>query len=125
MSSKRIMWTIFMALVGFFIGGKGGVYTYSDFAWLLVITLWAAAMGLGIGTLVDRTYPPKHLRFYWAMTLALLFALVGMITVAAPNPYCTKLQVYSGGLVGAVVGIALGSIFGAVHQKRRRSRAIV
>jgi len=121
---KRAIWTIGMASAGLFLGLKGQE-TRADIVWTVVSMLWAAAIGLGIGTIFDQKHPSRHLAIYWAITLALVFALVGMMANAVIGPSATDFQETLAGLIGAIAGALLGSLFGSVHQKKRRSIGLV
>jgi uncharacterized membrane protein YeaQ/YmgE (transglycosylase-associated protein family) len=121
---KRVTWTIGMAAAGLFLGLKGQD-TPADIVWTVVSMLWAAAIGVGIGTIFDKEHPSRHLPVYWAITLALVFALIGMVTNAVIRPSTTDFQEALAGLVGAMAGALLGLRFGSMHQKKRHSISLV
>lgn len=116
---KRFKWTVGMAAAGLFLGLKGQD-TSADIWWTVMSTLWAAAMGLGIGTIFDTKRPTAHLKLYWAMTFALVSALIGLVAAAVVHPNGSVYEQTLYGSIGTIVGILIGSLLGSIHQRRLR-----
>lgn len=115
---KRILWTFGVGLAGFFIGGKAGGGVGS-----MIGSIWGGSIGAGFGAIFTQTRPTKRLLGYWAITLALVGPLFGVVVYAVPRPYVSTAQLQSAGAVGAVVGGLLGAMFGALQLKYLRRSA--
>ena len=114
-TTRRILWTIVVALAGFFIGGKGGGLTGSS-----VGLLWGGSIGYGFGSIFDQRNATRWLVVYWGVTLALIGPFFGLIIGAKPD-YSLSDQAVSGG-IGATVGALFGSLIGTIHLWRVRRK---
>jgi hypothetical protein len=114
-TTRRILWTIGVGVVGFFIGGKGGGLTGSGLG-----LLCGGSIGFGFGSIFDQRLATKWLLAYWGVTLALIGPFFGLIIGAKPD-YSLSDQAVSGG-IGAAVGMLIGLTFGAIHLWRLRRK---
>jgi drug/metabolite transporter (DMT)-like permease len=113
LSSKRIQWTLGMALVGMLLTTKRP--DPPVFSRLAIAACWAGALGLGIGTLVDKENPTQHPGFYWSLALTPVFALIGFLVGPDDIDWTLRRMCFTAG--GALVGALLGCIVGSFHRR--------
>jgi hypothetical protein len=102
---KRVLWTAFAALAGFWFGWLGQGKP-SDLVLLPILTIWGGCIGYGLGSIFDQRTPTKRLIVYWAITLALVGSLLfPFIPFRFPVT-----QVGVAAAIGALVGILVGTL---------------
>ena len=100
---KRILWTVGIALVGFWFGWFGQGYPF-NFAVLAIFTTWGGSIGYGFGSIFDQRTPTTRLIVYWAITLALVGSLLFPIVPLRFVPA----QIGAAATISAVLGILVG-----------------
>jgi len=90
-----------MALVGLLLGVKSSDGTPTDAGWTVLGVVWAGAIGYGIGSIFDRRRLTLYLVECWAITFALLGAVLGSLVPL--RSWVTQYAV--AGLAGALVGV--------------------
>lgn len=117
-TTRRILWSIGVGLVGFFIGGMGS----GEMGGFLGL-IWGAVIGFGFASIFDETHATKRVVVYWGATMALMGPFFGLIIGAAVFPYDSVVQELIAGGTGAAVGMLFGSLIGIVHLKRLRRKS--
>jgi hypothetical protein len=115
-TTRRILWSIGVGLVGFFIGGIGG----GEMGGFLGL-IWGAAIGFGFGLIFDETHATKRVIAYWGATIALIGPFFSLIFGAGTVPY-SVVQLIATAAVGAAAGGLLGLLVGMVQLKHRLRR---
>jgi hypothetical protein len=108
---RRLLWTVGVGLVGFYIGGMGG-----GLAGAVVGFVWGAGIGYGLGSIITKKQATKRVLVYWGLTLALIGTFFGLVIGAPPEASLAKVTV--GGAIGAVAGALLGLLVGTMHLRR-------
>ena len=116
-TTRRILWSIGVGLVGFFIGGMAS----GEMGGFLGL-IWGSGIGFGFGSIFDQTHATKRIVVYWGATMALVGPFFGLIIGAAVFPYDSAVQEIVAGGIGAVLGMLFGSFIGIVQLKRLRRR---
>lgn len=100
---KRALWTIFLALGGFWFAwiGQG---KRSDLVFLPILTAWGGCVGFGLGSIFDQRVASKHLVLYWSLTTAL--AVLIFFPLMPFRFLLVQLVVAFG--VGALAGLFIG-----------------
>ncbi len=119
-SSRRIVWTIGMALGGFLIGGKAG-----HLNGIALGLIWGAGIGYGFGSIFDQDRTTKLVVAYWAATFALSGIFFGLLVGAGLHPDPSNTQMTISGVVGAASGAILGLFVGSIRLRRFRRRSQV
>jgi|SRR5690242_3439940 len=105
---KRFLWTICMAIIGFFLGLKtqGAGLDIFD---LTISTTWAGLIGFGFGSIFSRRPAGNWLVIYWAATLGLVAAFFGpLLPVGSFLAQVT---------IGAAIGTLAGALIGTLQAK--------
>lgn len=124
-SKKQVLWTLVMAIAGFFLGLKGQD-TPEDVFGTALIVLWFASIGFGLGGIFSQKTPSKWIVINWAVTLAAVFPFVVLASAAALMPTWPRLpfaQQVGVGISGACIGALAGIGAGKVHLRRLRTNA--
>jgi hypothetical protein len=116
-TTRRILWSVGVGLVGFFIGGMAS----GEMGGFLGL-IWGAGIGFGFASIFDQTHATKRVVVYWGATIALVGPFFGLIIGAAVFPYDSVIQEVVAGGVGAAVGMLFGFLFGAIHLKHLRGK---
>jgi hypothetical protein len=114
-----------MGAAGLILGLKGED-TQADVWWTVLIVLWFATIGYGLGSIFDQKRPTKRLVIYWAATMALVAPFWALPVAAAIQPDLPNLpfgRQATVGIVGALVGALLGFFVGVIHLSRLRRRS--
>jgi hypothetical protein len=115
LTTRRILWTAGVGLVGFFIGGMGGGILGADLG-----LAWGASVGFGFGWIFDQNQPSKWAVVVWAVTWALIGTFFGLIAGAVPD-YTLAKQV-GAGISGATVAGLFGFVIGVLRERKFRRR---
>jgi branched-subunit amino acid permease len=122
---KRFVWTIGMGAAGLLLGLKGQD-TQTGVGWTVLIVLWFASIGYGLGSIFDQKHPSKRLVVYWAITLALVAPFLALPVGAAIQPDLANLpfrQQAPVGAIGVLVGALFGVFVGTIHLRRLRRQS--
>ena len=114
-----------MGSAGLLLGFKGQD-TPSDAWWTVLIAIWFAGIGLGLGSIFDQKHPKKRIIVYWAATLGLIAPFWSLPIGWAIRPGLANLsfgQQAIAGVIGILIGTLLGVIAGIVHLKRLHRRS--
>jgi hypothetical protein len=118
MKRKRLLWTVFLALAGFWFGWLGQGKP-SDLVLLPILTIWGGCVGYGMGSIFDQRTPTKRLVVYWSLTTGLATSvLFPLIPLRFP-----PIQLGVAFVIGAFVGLFCGTVH--LRLARRRSRNAV
>lgn len=112
---KRLIWTLCMAIIGFFLGLKtqgAGI----DARELTVSTIWAGLIGFGFGSIFSQRLAGSWLVIYWAATLGLVAAFFGPLLRVSSF----LVQESLAGGIGILVGVLIGTV--QLRAARRVSR---
>ena len=113
---RRVLWTVALALVGFWGGWYSPGYPF-NFVMLAIFTIWAACIGYGFGSIFSEHRPRRRI-IYWMVT----FGLIGPPpALAMPVP---SIAVRLG--LGALFGALLGALFGVLQAwiaRRKRGNS--
>jgi len=102
---KRVLWTIFLALGGFWFAwiGQG---KRSDLILLPIFTTWGACIGFGLGSIFDHRVGNKYLVLCWSLisglTVLILFPLMPFGSVLMQLAVAFAIGVMAGALIGTV-----------------------
>lgn len=117
-TTRRILWSIGVGLVGFFIGGMAS----GEMGGFLGL-IWGASIGFGFGSIFDQTHATKRVIAYWGATIALVGPFFSLIFGGGVFPYDDSVvQQIAIGAIGAAVGGLFGVLLGIVQLKRLRRR---
>ena len=105
-----------MAVAGLFLGWKGQGPKV-DTLEVGVAIIWAAAIGFGFGSIFDQRPPRRLLVVYWAATLALVAAFFAPLLPVSSF----FAQEASAATIGALVGVAVGFLHGAITRGETRT----
>ena len=73
-TGRQVLWAVFVALAGFFIGGEaGGVQG------IIIGAAWGGAIGYGIGSIFEQKQATKWVLIYWVATLGLFGLLPALV----------------------------------------------
>ena len=103
---KRVVWTLAMAVVGFWLGwySQGAFYEPVNVS---AITIWAACIGFGFGSIFGKPAISNSLfMFYRVFTLALIGMFFSPFVPAARFSTQVVIASFVGSLAGAIVGFA-------------------
>jgi hypothetical protein len=117
-TTRRILWSIGVGLVGFFIGGMGS----GEMGGFLGV-IWGAGIGFGFASIFELKHATKRVVVYWAATVALVGPFFGLIIGAAVFPYDSVVQEIVAGGIGEAIGMLFGSLIGIVQLTRLRRRS--
>jgi hypothetical protein len=102
---KRVLWTVALALVGFWGGWYAQGYPL-NFAMLAIFTIWAGCIGFGFGSIFSEHRSGRRI-VYWMVT----FGLIGpppALTIPIPS-IVLRLG------IGVSLGALLGALFGTLQ----------
>ena len=118
-TTRRILWSIGVALVGFLIGGIAS----GEMGGFLGL-IWGAGIGFGFGSIFDQTDATKRVIVYWVATIALVGPFFSLIFRRRVFPYNDSVVQQIGiGAVSALVGGLFGVLPGIMQLKRLRRRS--
>jgi hypothetical protein len=113
MINKRALWTIGVGFAGLVMGEFNG----GDKGAALGL-LWGVSVGYGFGSIFDEKLPIKQRVYYWMATLAIASVPFGLVIGAGLRPSVSQDVVH--GLVGFLVGAVLGLVVGSIGLRRSR-----
>ncbi|HEX4001936.1 MAG TPA: hypothetical protein VHX36_04765 [Candidatus Acidoferrales bacterium] len=114
-TNRQVGWAVFVALAGSFVGGEVGLATG-----IIIGGAWGGAIGYGIGLILDQKLPRQRILIHWAATLALFCPLPSIAFAAVPRPNISTGGLVLAGSIGAIAGVVLGLLGGALHARRLR-----
>lgn len=115
-TTRLVLWTCGVGLVGFFLGGVGGGGLGSLFG-----LAWGASIGYGFGSIFSEKHAKNRLVIYWGLTLALVGTFFGLVIGAPEEPSVAKEA--SAGAIGAATGMLFGSLLGIIQLWRLRRKS--
>jgi peptidoglycan/LPS O-acetylase OafA/YrhL len=124
-TKKQVLWTLGMAIAGFFLGLKGQD-TPEDVFGTALIVLWFASIGFGLGGIFSKKMSSRRIVINWAVTLAAVFPFVALASAAAVMPNWPRLpfaQQVAVGISGACIGALAGIGAGKVHLRCLRTNS--
>jgi len=117
-TTRRILWTAGVGLVGFLIGGTGWGLIGS-----ILGLIWGAGIGCGFGSIFDQRHATRRIVFYWAATMALVGPFFSLIFGGGVYPYDDSVvHLIAVGTVGVAAGMLFGSLIGIMQLKRLRRK---
>jgi hypothetical protein len=114
---KRFLWTLFVAVVGFWFGWFAQGYPF-NFGLLALLTAWGGCIGFGLGSIFHQQIATKRrVVIYWSLTTA----LVSLILFPLVPFRFVPLQVGAAFAIGALLGVSIGTVHLKLSQHKSQS----